>query len=114
MKRDRLRRFALAALALFAAVFGAVAHAIAKRHAWNEGPVRAFTTRTGATDLALSTSSRWLRHPSVAEPAAACQDQPPCFDTDPAGLAIAPPGSFYARVSIQMTRVPADASEEAP
>lgn len=42
-------------------------------------------------DLALSSSSRWLRHPSQAEPGAALADLPAGLDVDPAGALIGPP-----------------------
>jgi hypothetical protein len=43
---------------------------------------------TGLSDLALSSSSRWLRHPSLAEPSAAAWDAPIGLDVDPAGATI--------------------------
>jgi hypothetical protein len=46
---------------------------------------------TGSPDLALSSASRWLRHPSLSEPGAAFADAPALPDVDPAGAAIAPP-----------------------
>lgn len=100
----RLRALA-SALALLA--LGVVATAI-HAHARVSGDPRAidaFVARTGSSELALSTTSRWLRHPSSAEPGAACQDQPPCLDVDPAGLAIAPPRASFGRtVSIDARR----------
>jgi len=45
----------------------------------------------GVADLALSSSSRWLRHPSQAEPGAATSDLPSSLDVDPAGALIGPP-----------------------
>lgn len=48
----------------------------------------AITEATGLSDLALSSSSRWLRHPSLAEPGAALWDAPLGLDTDPAGASI--------------------------
>lgn len=45
----------------------------------------------GVADLALSSSSRWLRHPSIAEPGAPFADGPAILDNDPAGAAISPP-----------------------
>ena len=45
----------------------------------------------GFPDLALSSSSRWLRHPSQAELGAAFADAPGSFDTDPAGAWVGPP-----------------------
>ncbi len=45
----------------------------------------------GVADLALSSSSRWLRHPSITEPGAPFADGPAILDNDPAGAAISPP-----------------------
>jgi hypothetical protein len=45
----------------------------------------------GTADLVLSSSARWLRHPSQAEAGAAAADGPLSFDTDPAGAWIGPP-----------------------
>lgn len=44
---------------------------------------------TGLPELALSTSSAWLRHPSLAPPSAGAADSPSGLDVDPAGAAIA-------------------------
>lgn len=48
----------------------------------------ALAQATGLFDLFLSSGSRWLRHPSLTEPAAALADAPDGLDTDPGGLAI--------------------------
>jgi hypothetical protein len=37
----------------------------------------------GVADLALSSSSRWLRHPSITEPGAPFADGPAILDNDP-------------------------------
>lgn len=59
---------------------------------------REATTRVvGTADLALSSSSRWLRHPSQAEPGAAFADAPASLDPDPAGAAIGPPREVLSR-----------------
>jgi hypothetical protein len=50
---------------------------------------------TGSPDLALSSASRWLRHPALSEPGAAFADAPALPDTDPAGAAIPPPRTLY-------------------
>lgn len=52
---------------------------------------RALAGRLGWADLALSSDARWLRHPSLSEPAAALQDAPGALDLDPAGALISPP-----------------------
>jgi hypothetical protein len=49
----------------------------------------------GAPDLAISSSSRWLRHPSLSEPGAAFADGPAVFDPDPAGAALGAPRALY-------------------
>jgi hypothetical protein len=99
----RLRAVASALAVLALAVLAAAWDARARRP--DTRAVDAFVSRTGSSELALSTTSRWLRHPSSAEPGAACQDQPPCLDTDPAGLAIAPPRSLFGpSVSIDARR----------
>jgi hypothetical protein len=87
---NRLRVLAALVLGLSGAVGAAAAHA-ASRQAVDADAIDRFVRRTGSSELALSSTSRWLRHPALAEPGAACQDQPPCLDVDPAGLAIAPP-----------------------
>jgi hypothetical protein len=45
----------------------------------------------GVADLALSSTSRWLRHPSITEPGAPFADGPAILDNDPGGAAIGPP-----------------------
>lgn len=85
------RFVALGGVALALAVAVSLAGVDARaRHVDGEA-LDAFVRRTGSSELALSSTSRWLRHPSLAEPGAACQDTPPCLDTDPAGFALAPP-----------------------
>ncbi|GAB4208627.1 MAG: hypothetical protein OHK0013_27260 [Sandaracinaceae bacterium] len=96
----RLRVLATVLLAFCAACGGAAWHASSRARLDGEA-IDAFVRRTGSSELALSSTSRWLRHPALAEPGAACQDQPPCLDVDPAGLAIAPP---RARWSVEPSR----------
>jgi hypothetical protein len=50
----------------------------------------------GVADLALSSSSRWLRHPSITEPGAPFADGPAILDNDPAGAVIGPPYALPA------------------
>lgn len=52
---------------------------------------RAVVRTVGLPDLALSSTSRWLRHPSQVEPWAAVSDHPAALDTEPAGSVIGPP-----------------------
>jgi hypothetical protein len=58
--------------------------------------VRAVVRLLGTADLALSSASRWLRHPSLTEPGASFADGPAILDNDPAGAAIAPPRAVLA------------------
>ena len=51
----------------------------------------ALVDATRMPDLALSSSARWLRHPSLSEPGAATSDLPSSLDVDPAGALIGPP-----------------------
>jgi hypothetical protein len=88
----RVRAFALLVL-----VGGIVLASISRRGLTGRAEahrreVREATTRLlGTADLALSSSSRWLRHPSQAEPGAAFADAPASLDPDPGGAAIGPP-----------------------
>ena len=50
---------------------------------------------TGLPDLALSSSARWLRHPSQAEAGAATSDLPARLDVDPAGSIIGAPRLLF-------------------
>lgn len=54
----------------------------------SEGVRAALVRATGLADPFLSSSSRWLRYPSLAEPAAAHLDAPDGIDVDPGGMAI--------------------------
>ena len=56
---------------------------------------------TGLSELALSTSSTWLRHPVLAPPSAGAMDAPLGLDVDPAGAVI--PRRAHER-TIQMER----------
>lgn len=97
----RVRVLVAVLAALGAAVAGAAVDASRRAHL--DGPaLDRFVARTGSSELALSSTSRWLRNPGLAEPGAACQDQPPCLDTDPAGLAIAPPRARFETPSLAL------------
>jgi len=50
----------------------------------------------GTADLFLSSSSRWIRHPSITEPGAAFQEYPAGLDVDPAGGVIGPASELLA------------------
>jgi hypothetical protein len=58
--------------------------------------VRAAVRLLGTADMALSSASRWLRHPSLSEPGAAFADAPAILDADPAGALIAPPHVLWS------------------
>jgi hypothetical protein len=51
--------------------------------------------RLPSSDLALSGGARWLRMPSLEEPAAAFADGPALPDPDPAGGSMAPPAEVW-------------------
>jgi len=96
MTRRRLAVLGIT-LALFAVAVLTVLLDARSRRVLDASALDAFVRRTGSSELALSSTSRWLRHPGLAEPGAACQDQPPCLDTDPGGLAIGPPRATFGR-----------------
>lgn len=88
----RLRALAIV-LGLCGLVLGAVLVDAERRRAARaaEPRHRALVDVVGLGDLALSSSARWLRHPSQAEPGAATADLPSSLDVDPAGALIGPP-----------------------
>lgn len=59
----------------------------------------AVTHLLGQPDLALSSSARWLRHPSGVEPWAAVADLPAALDTEPAGGLLGPPTALFDLVA---------------
>lgn len=91
---NRRKILAIALLLAGALVAGPVLHARARRaRAAETRQVRAAAARVlGLPDLALSSTSRWLRHPSQSEPGAPFADAPATLDADPAAAAIGPPG----------------------
>ena len=90
----RSRRTLLIAVLVFDAI--AVAYAAVDTRARQGARERSLEARLalaeviGSPDLALSSSSRWLRHPSLSEPSAAFADGPATFDTDPGGAFVPP------------------------
>lgn len=66
------------------------------RRRQSQSEVRAVVRLLGTADMALSSASRWLRHPSLSEPGAAFADAPAILDADPAGAMIAPPRALLA------------------
>ena len=106
--RQRLRWLALGAGALVVAAGLAVAHGARSRRS---EPVRAEAAHAavlwlGVPDLSLSSSSRWLRHPSQVEPAAAAADLPAGLDVDPAGAIVAPPTAIFDASARGLAPVP--------
>lgn len=72
------------------------------------------TQLLGSSDLALSSSSRWLRNPSQVEPAAAAADAPAILDTDPAGALIPPDPRVLGQSARAPRRVTGAGSEGGP
>jgi len=65
---------------------------------------RAAVLWIGVPDLALSSSSRWLRHPSQVEPAAPFSDLPAALDVDPAGAVVGPPRAVLSASARDLRR----------
>lgn len=82
-----------AGFALVAAVVWMLADASHRRnHSLDRtAQSRVMVRLLGTADMALSSSSRWLRHPSLSEPGAPFADGPAILDVDPAGAMIGPP-----------------------
>ncbi len=94
MLRSRPRLRALAAtLLLCLGTLGAVLVDAERRRSTRRAQIEhaALVDTTRMPDLALSSSARWLRHPSLSEPGAATADLPSSLDVDPAGALIGPP-----------------------
>lgn len=89
----RARRVGALALLLGLALVSVLIDARVRRAERDAEAARhdAFVSATGLPDLALSSSSRWLRHPSQAEAGAAISDLPASLDVEPAGALIGPP-----------------------
>ena len=64
--------------------------------ATRQGEREATVRLLGTADLFLSSSSRWIRHPSLSEPGAAFQELPAGLDLDPAGGVIGPAPELLA------------------
>jgi hypothetical protein len=93
--------WALAAIGVGLGLALGVAALVAHRTGPPSAATLALVDASGLFDPFLSSSSRWLRHPSVTERAAALADAPDGLDLDPAGLAIRPdPEPRGARWSI--------------
>ena len=89
----RLRRTAAALLAVGLVLAGVAIDAGMRsaRYASETSSRRATVKALGFADFALSSSARWLRHPSQVERMAPFQDLPASFDVDPAGALQGPP-----------------------
>ena len=61
-----------------------------------QGEREATVRLLGTADLFLSSSSRWIRHPSLSEPGAAFHELPAGLDVDPAGGVIGPAPELLA------------------
>ncbi len=70
------------------------------KHRQAQPAIHAIVRVLGTADMALSSASRWLRHPSLSEPGAAFADAPAILDADPAGAVIAPPGAVLAGTAV--------------
>lgn len=96
---SRLYAAALAALALALGLAAVLADAGRRRAARDARRHAAIVALVGTSDLALSSSARWLRHPSLAEPGAAFSDLPSSLDVDPAGAWIGPPRAIFSEAA---------------
>lgn len=92
------RRVALVVVVLGAALIASLVHARVRRAARgrDQGAIDAVATRVPSSDLALSGGARWLRFPSMEEPAAAFADGIALPDPDPAGGVMAPPREVWS------------------
>lgn len=88
-------RSTIALLVCAALALGALLLDAARLRRVRDGDAVAATRLLGLSDLALSSSARWLRHPTQAEPAAANADQPFPFDVEPAGGVLPPPRALH-------------------
>jgi len=94
MNDSRAKRVALGLLASPILVIAVISFDASRRRAESRAAqpaVDAVAVRLPTSDLALSGGARWLRAPSLEEPAAAFADGPAQPDPDPAGGAMAPP-----------------------
>lgn len=100
----RPRLAALVLLVVLATLCGVLVDAAARRGARDDARQDAVVALTGLPDLALSSSARWLRHPSQTEPAAAAADLPASLDVDPAGAMIGPPREVLRQGAVELRR----------
>lgn len=102
--RRRLRAAAAATAVLALALVAMLVDAARRRAARDEERMDAVVAITGTSDLALSSSARWLRHPSLSEPGAAFSDLPASLDVDPAGAWIGPPRAILEAGAVEVRK----------
>ena len=109
MTNARARAIALIGIAspvLVIAVLSIDARARRASRRAEEPALATVAVRLPTSDLALSGGARWLRAPSIEEPAAAFADGPALPDPDPAGGAMAPPIDVWARAAERSRAAP--------
>lgn len=108
--RGRRRRVMGIALVIGAITTVLAIHLDAARRRSDDGARhegrRALVRMLGLADLALSSSARWLRHPSQAEPGAAFADAPASFDADPGSALLGPPTELFRATDSRAKRAP--------
>jgi hypothetical protein len=95
MKRARVAIALGLVLPVSIAAIAIDASARRARRAREQGAIDAIARRLPSSDLALAGGARWLRAPSMEEPAAAFADGPALPDPDPAGGIMAPPQAVW-------------------
>lgn len=102
----RVRRFGIGLALAFVVLTAIVLDAVRRRDARDGARHEAVVALVGMSDLALSSSVRWLRHPSQTEPGAPFSDVPAGLDVDPAGAWIGPPRAILEQgaVDVQVRR----------
>ncbi len=102
----RVRAFLLGAAIAIVALLAVSLDAARRRSVRERDAARmnAVVALTGTSDLALSSSARWLRHPSLSEPGAAFSDLPSSLDVEPAGALIGPPRDILEVGAIEVRR----------
>ncbi|MCA9574701.1 MAG: hypothetical protein R3B40_15510 [Polyangiales bacterium] len=90
----------------------AVRRTAARTEAHHAETQETLTRWLGTADLALSSSSRWLRHSSQVEPAAAAADAPASLDTDPAGAWLPPRRAWLGQSARDLRRGQGSSPEE--
>ena len=94
-------KFLVAAGALSMTSLLLVAHDLGKRSRSRHTNAQTLRVMTlGVADLCLSTTSRWLRHPTQVESGAAFDDAPSSLDADAAGAWISPPRALFGDATI--------------